>query len=182
MELVSLFVMWQVQLQSYWLHQWAVWHHVWAVWVPARCHRSALWTMRGQLLWIWIIWMQTWDSRSPTQFSLTQHSQEGHYHVLNVAPFNPPTLPHPPPPACDCDPEGSQTAQCKEDGRCECRPGFVGARCDMCEENYFYNRSTPGCQQCPSCYSLVRDKVLKKHLDSPSHKPPPFNEAYTLMA
>lgn len=29
----------------------------------------------------------------------------------------------------------------------------------MCEENYFYNRSVPGCQQCPSCYSLVRDKV-----------------------
>lgn len=29
----------------------------------------------------------------------------------------------------------------------------------MCEENYFYNRSAPGCQQCPSCYSLVRDKV-----------------------
>lgn len=49
--------------------------------------------------------------------------------------------------------------QCKEDGRCECRPGFVGTRCDMCEENFFYNRSAPGCQQCPSCYSLVRDKV-----------------------
>ncbi|KAJ8357310.1 hypothetical protein SKAU_G00201040 [Synaphobranchus kaupii] len=60
---------------------------------------------------------------------------------------------------CDCDLEGSQTAQCKEDGGCECRPGFVGSRCDMCEENYFYNRSRPGCQQCPSCYSLVRDKV-----------------------
>ncbi|KAJ8274539.1 hypothetical protein COCON_G00091640 [Conger conger] len=60
---------------------------------------------------------------------------------------------------CDCDPEGSQTAQCKEDGHCECRPGFIGSRCDMCEENYFYNRSRPGCQQCPSCYSLVRDKV-----------------------
>lgn len=65
------------------------------------------------------------------------------------------------PPACDCDPEGSQSGQCKEDGRCECRPGFVGARCDMCEENYFYNRSAPGCQQCPSCYSLVRDKVRR---------------------
>uniref|UniRef100_A0A673BD85 Laminin subunit gamma-1 n=1 Tax=Sphaeramia orbicularis TaxID=375764 RepID=A0A673BD85_9TELE len=60
---------------------------------------------------------------------------------------------------CDCDPEGAQSGQCKDDGRCECRPGFVGARCDMCEENYFYNRSAPGCQQCPSCYSLVRDKV-----------------------
>uniref|UniRef100_A0AAR2M094 Uncharacterized protein n=1 Tax=Pygocentrus nattereri TaxID=42514 RepID=A0AAR2M094_PYGNA len=38
---------------------------------------------------------------------------------------------------CDCDPEGSRTAQCRDDGYCECRPGF----------------------QCPNCYSLVRDKV-----------------------
>lgn len=61
--------------------------------------------------------------------------------------------------ACDCDPDGSRSAQCRDDGRCECRPGFVGTRCDMCEENYFYNRTTPGCQQCPNCYNLVRDKV-----------------------
>lgn len=61
--------------------------------------------------------------------------------------------------ACDCDPEGSRAAQCTDDGQCECRPGFVGIRCDMCEENYFYNRSISGCQQCPHCYSLVRDKV-----------------------
>lgn len=66
--------------------------------------------------------------------------------------------------ACDCDPEGSVSGQCKEDGRCECRPGFVGSRCDMCEENFFYNRSAPGCQQCPSCYSLVRDKVRTRTL------------------
>lgn len=32
----------------------------------------------------------------------------------------------------------------------------------MCEENFFYNRSAPGCQQCPSCYSLVRDKVRSR--------------------
>lgn len=65
------------------------------------------------------------------------------------------------PSACDCDPEGSAAAQCQEDGRCQCRGGFVGSRCDMCEENFFYNRSAPGCQQCPSCYSLVRDKVRR---------------------
>lgn len=35
----------------------------------------------------------------------------------------------------------------------------MGKRCDQCEENYFYNRSWPGCQECPACYRLVKDKV-----------------------
>ncbi|XP_030063379.1 laminin subunit gamma-1 [Microcaecilia unicolor] len=61
---------------------------------------------------------------------------------------------------CDCDPEGSSSLQCKDDGRCVCKEGFVGHRCDQCEENYFYNRSWPGCQECPACYRLVKDKVL----------------------
>ncbi|XP_018430707.1 PREDICTED: laminin subunit gamma-1 [Nanorana parkeri] len=63
---------------------------------------------------------------------------------------------------CDCDPEGSLSLQCKEDGRCECKDGFVGVRCDQCEENYFYNRSGPGCQECPACYRLVKDKVMEQ--------------------
>ncbi|KAM5148303.1 laminin subunit gamma-1 [Mantella aurantiaca] len=63
---------------------------------------------------------------------------------------------------CDCDPEGSLSLQCKEDGRCECKDGFVGLRCDQCEENYFYNRSGPGCQECPACYRLVKDKVIEQ--------------------
>ncbi|KFP62450.1 Laminin subunit gamma-1, partial [Cariama cristata] len=64
--------------------------------------------------------------------------------------------------ACDCDPEGSRSLQCGENGRCECKEGFVGSRCDQCEENYFYNRSWPGCQECPACYRLVKDKVAEQ--------------------
>ncbi|NXG30682.1 LAMC1 protein, partial [Dromaius novaehollandiae] len=63
---------------------------------------------------------------------------------------------------CDCDPEGSHSLQCGENGRCECKEGFVGNRCDQCEENYFYNRSWPGCQECPACYRLVKDKVAEQ--------------------
>ncbi|XP_067846571.1 laminin subunit gamma-1 isoform X2 [Heptranchias perlo] len=60
---------------------------------------------------------------------------------------------------CDCDREGSRSLQCKEDGKCDCKEGFVGTHCDQCEENYFYNRTRPGCQECPTCYRLVKDKV-----------------------
>ncbi|XP_069794299.1 laminin subunit gamma-1 isoform X1 [Narcine bancroftii] len=60
---------------------------------------------------------------------------------------------------CDCDHEGSRSLQCKEDGKCDCKEGFVGTHCDQCEENYFYNRTKPGCQECPACYRLVKDKV-----------------------
>ncbi|GCB72288.1 hypothetical protein scyTo_0006235 [Scyliorhinus torazame] len=62
---------------------------------------------------------------------------------------------------CDCDHEGSRSLQCKEDGTCDCKEGFVGTHCDQCEENYFYNRTRPGCQECPTCYRLVKDKVTE---------------------
>ncbi|XP_060686295.1 laminin subunit gamma-1 [Hemiscyllium ocellatum] len=62
---------------------------------------------------------------------------------------------------CDCDREGSLSLQCKEYGKCDCKEGFVGTHCDQCEENYFYNRTRPGCQECPTCYRLVKDKVTE---------------------
>ncbi|XP_061427845.1 laminin subunit gamma-1-like isoform X1 [Lethenteron reissneri] len=61
---------------------------------------------------------------------------------------------------CDCDTSGSKSMQCDQaDGSCPCREGVTGARCDQCRENYHYNRTNPGCQECPPCYRLVRDKA-----------------------
>lgn len=50
----------------------------------------------------------------------------------------------------------------------------MGNRCDQCEENYFYNRSWPGCQECPACYRLVKDKVADHRVK--------LQELETLMA
>ncbi|KAJ8261358.1 hypothetical protein COCON_G00170810 [Conger conger] len=61
--------------------------------------------------------------------------------------------------ACDCDPMGSVTMQCHGTGTCSCREGFVGGKCDRCELNYFHNRASHQCEECPVCYSLVRDQA-----------------------
>ncbi|XP_078721548.1 laminin subunit gamma-1 isoform X1 [Lampetra fluviatilis] len=60
---------------------------------------------------------------------------------------------------CDCDFAGAKGMQCDEGGHCPCRNGAVGVRCDQCGENFYRNRTNPGCQQCPPCYSLVESKV-----------------------
>nr|XP_022919111.1 laminin subunit alpha-1 isoform X1 [Onthophagus taurus] len=49
---------------------------------------------------------------------------------------------------CNCDPSGS-TGSCtvkKDLVLCECRPGFSGARCDVCAPGY---RGYPNCELCP---------------------------------
>ncbi|KAG7477256.1 hypothetical protein MATL_G00092200 [Megalops atlanticus] len=61
--------------------------------------------------------------------------------------------------ACNCDPMGSITMRCHANGTCTCREGFVGYKCDKCELNYFHNRATHQCEECPVCYSLVRDQA-----------------------
>ncbi|XP_030630730.1 laminin subunit gamma-3 [Chanos chanos] len=63
--------------------------------------------------------------------------------------------------ACNCDPMGSLSMQCHNNGTCSCRPGFVGYKCDRCEFNYFHNRLTHQCEECPVCYSLIRDQASK---------------------
>lgn len=62
-------------------------------------------------------------------------------------------------PACNCDPMGSVSMQCDSNGSCHCRQGFVGSKCDKCELNYFHNRATHQCDECPACYGLVKKQV-----------------------
>ncbi|XP_042565356.1 laminin subunit gamma-3 [Clupea harengus] len=56
---------------------------------------------------------------------------------------------------------GSVSMQCHGNGTCPCRQGFVGYKCDKCELNYFQNRDTHQCEECPVCYSLIRDQAAK---------------------
>ncbi|KAM7379867.1 hypothetical protein PAMP_005384 [Pampus punctatissimus] len=46
---------------------------------------------------------------------------------------------------CDCEVLGSESGQCDDLGRCRCKPGFEGLRCQ---------RST-----CPACFSPIKDKM-----------------------
>lgn len=61
--------------------------------------------------------------------------------------------------ACNCDPMGSISMQCHGNGTCHCRQGFVGYKCDKCELNYFHNRATHQCEECPVCYGLVKKQA-----------------------
>ncbi|XP_029024398.1 laminin subunit gamma-3 isoform X2 [Betta splendens] len=63
--------------------------------------------------------------------------------------------------ACNCDPMGSVSMQCHGNGTCRCRQGFVGYKCDKCELNYFHNRATHQCEECPVCYGLVKKQAEK---------------------
>jgi Lutheran blood group glycoprotein len=63
------------------------------------------------------------------------------------------------PPACRCSPLGAVSAQCHENSTCVCRPGFVGYKCDRCHDNFFLTADSTHCQECPTCYTLVKEQV-----------------------
>ncbi|KAK3509089.1 hypothetical protein QTP70_020301 [Hemibagrus guttatus] len=63
--------------------------------------------------------------------------------------------------ACNCDPMGSVSMQCNANGICPCRQGFVGYKCDKCALNHYQNSLTHQCEECPVCYSLIRDQATK---------------------
>ncbi|XP_023556020.1 laminin subunit gamma-3, partial [Octodon degus] len=63
--------------------------------------------------------------------------------------------------ACRCSLLGAAQAQCHENSTCVCRPGFVGYKCDRCQDNFFPAAGGTHCQECPPCYSLVKEEVAK---------------------
>ncbi|XP_023243676.1 laminin subunit gamma-1-like isoform X1 [Centruroides sculpturatus] len=48
---------------------------------------------------------------------------------------------------CNCDPLGSYSLQCDNEGKCQCKPGVEGRRCQRCSSNYF-GLSPHGCSSC----------------------------------
>ncbi|KAJ8665186.1 hypothetical protein QAD02_006848 [Eretmocerus hayati] len=49
--------------------------------------------------------------------------------------------------ACNCDETGSRSLQCNTEGKCQCKPGVTGDKCDRCAPN-FYEFSGLGCISC----------------------------------
>ncbi|RNA21261.1 Laminin subunit gamma-1 [Brachionus plicatilis] len=48
---------------------------------------------------------------------------------------------------CQCNIIGSESVQCDPTGKCKCKPGVVGDKCDRCEA-YHYELSNTGCKKC----------------------------------
>ena len=44
---------------------------------------------------------------------------------------------------CNCDGDGSLDGKCDDHGKCSCKPGFDGVKCNTCANNFF---GFPQCQ------------------------------------
>lgn len=128
-----------------------------AVCVSRRSGGDALRFLSCGLLWILIPRLQRYRTllqatlllSRPFFTPLIQITHEATSSFLSLCPL----------PACNCDPMGSISMQCHSNGTCQCRQGFVGYKCDKCELNYFHNRATHQCEECPVCYGLVKKQV-----------------------
>ena len=57
--------------------------------------------------------------------------------------------------ACNCNSDGSLGVACDENGRCVCRPGVLGVKCDQCGENRF-NLSAGCTRKCDAIESICK--------------------------
>jgi hypothetical protein len=48
---------------------------------------------------------------------------------------------------CQCNKLGSKSEQCNPFGKCECKPGVTGLKCNQCLP-YHYGLSSTGCKEC----------------------------------
>ncbi|XP_042537993.1 laminin subunit beta-3 [Dipodomys spectabilis] len=63
--------------------------------------------------------------------------------------------------ACDCDFRGTEGPGCdKASGRCLCRPGMTGLRCDQCQRGYCDRY--PVCVACHSCFQSYDADLQEK--------------------
>lgn len=53
---------------------------------------------------------------------------------------------------CQCHKDGSLSKQCDPAGKCRCKPGVTGDKCDRCLPNH-YDITSEGCKMC-SCNPL----------------------------
>uniref|UniRef100_A0A672HJQ3 Laminin, gamma 3 n=1 Tax=Salarias fasciatus TaxID=181472 RepID=A0A672HJQ3_SALFA len=167
----------QVQMQPDWLVIYGLPSNQRAVCVSCRSGGEPVRFLPCGLLWILVTRLQRYSallqasklhcvpSSNPLIHPLIQITHESISNSSNVYFLPPPLLsplilpPFRPGPACDCDPMGSVSMQCHSNGTCHCRQGFVGYKCDKCELNYFHDRETHQCEECPACYGLVKKQV-----------------------
>ncbi|XP_058793265.1 laminin subunit gamma-1 [Phymastichus coffea] len=77
--------------------------------------------------------------------------------------------------ACNCNEIGSRSLQCNSEGKCQCKPGVTGDKCDRCAPNFF-DFSGHGCTSCdcneagslanqPSCDAVTGTCICKDNVE-----------------
>eukprot|EP00075_Anas_platyrhynchos_P011296 XP_027300549.1 laminin subunit beta-3 isoform X3 [Anas platyrhynchos] len=64
---------------------------------------------------------------------------------------------------CNCDFQGTEGAGCdKSTGRCLCRPGVTGPRCDQCQRDHC--STYPSCEPCHPCFHAYDGDIQRLRL------------------